>query len=44
MATGAIDAANEALTKDPSYVAKLGEMGDVFLPGSGRTSILPRIA
>jgi hypothetical protein len=40
----AVDAANEALNKDPRYLAKLDEMSDVFLPGSGQTSLLRRIA
>jgi hypothetical protein len=40
----AVDAANEALNKDPRYLAKLDDMSDVFLPGSGHTSILSRIA
>jgi hypothetical protein len=38
------DTANESLAKDPRYLAKLDEMGDLFLPGSGQTSILRRIA
>lgn len=41
---GALDNANEALGKDPRYLTKLDEMGDIFLPGSGRTSIIRRIA
>jgi hypothetical protein len=41
---GTLDTANEALGKDPRYLAKLDEMGDIFLPGSGHTSILRRIA
>jgi hypothetical protein len=39
-----LDTANEALAKDPRYLAKLDEMGDIFLPGSGATSIRRRIA
>jgi hypothetical protein len=40
----AVDLANEALNKDPRYLAKLDEMSDLFLPGSGQTSLLRRIA
>jgi hypothetical protein len=40
----ALDAAGEALNKDPRYLAKLDEMSDVFLPGSGHTSLVRRIA
>jgi len=40
----AVDAANEALNKDPRYLAKLDEMSDVFVPGSGHTSLLRRMA
>lgn len=40
----ALDRVNEALGEDPRYIAKLDEMGDIFLPGSGRTSITRRIA
>ena len=39
-----LDAANEALAKDPRYMAKLDEMVDLFLPGSGRSVISKRIA
>ena len=38
------DTANEALAKDPRYLAKLDDMGDIFLPGSGAISILRRVA
>jgi hypothetical protein len=40
----AVDAASEALNKDPRYLAKLDEMSDVFLPGSGHASLVRRIA
>lgn len=40
----ALDWANEALGKDARYLAKLDHMGDLFLPGSGRTEVTRRIA
>ena len=40
----AVDASNEALVKDERYLAKLDEMSDLFLPGSGQVSLLRRIA
>ena len=40
----AVDAANEALAKDPRYLAKLDDMADVFLPGSGNQTLTRRLA
>lgn len=40
----AADAANEALAKDSRYLAKLDEMGDLFVPGSGAGTVSKRIA
>jgi hypothetical protein len=39
-----LDAAYEALGKDHRYLTKLDEMGDMFLPGSGRVTHLRRVA
>lgn len=38
------EAAEEALGKDPAYLAKLDEMGDVFVAGSGQVTLSFRVA
>ena len=40
----AVDAANEALMGDESYMKMLGAAGDLFVPGSGQQALIRRIA
>ena len=40
----AADAARQAVNADLDYVKRLGDIGDMFLPGSGRQSMATRIA
>lgn len=40
----AAETADQALNKDPEYLAKMGEIGDLFVTGSGHRRIAQRIA
>lgn len=40
----AYEAGDEALGKDPAYLAKLDDMGDLFVPGSGQATLSFRVA
>lgn len=39
----AVDAATEAVNNDPDYLAKLGDVGELFVPASGQRALLTRI-
>lgn len=41
---GAAETAGDALNADPDYLTKLGDIGSLFLPGSGNRSLATRIA
>ena len=38
------DAAGDAIQANPDYLKRLGDIGDLFLPGSGRQALVTRIA
>ncbi len=38
------EAAGDKLDADPDYLAKLGDVGDMFIPGSGNRTMATRIA
>ena len=40
----AADAARQAVNTDLDYIKRIGDIGDMFIPGSGRQSIATRIA
>ena len=40
----AAEAAGDTLNADADYLAKLGDVGDLFIPGSGNRSLATRIA
>jgi len=40
----AADQAGQAVNADPDYIAKLGSVGDLFVPGSGHRSLATRMA
>jgi hypothetical protein len=38
------DAAGDAIQADPDYLKRLSDIGDLFVPGSGRQALVTRIA
>lgn len=41
---GAVDAADEAVNKEPAYLERLGRAGELFVEGSGQQGLARRIA